>query len=353
MPSIWYNAFMNETRPQLYFLLFLIVLSVFLAFSILRPFLVVLVLAVIFATVLNPIYARLLVRVRGRAGIASLLTILVLAVFVVTPLVILSIQILQEAQGLYLTLSADTGRDLVANILNKISTSLGAYIPGLDSFSADLDLYVKQTLSFLLSHLGGIFSSLASFVASSILFLISLYYLLRDGQRLRDAVVSISPLSDSDDNIVIDKLALAVNSVIRGRLLIALIQGVLCALGFLVLGVPNPFLWGSLATVSAVIPGIGTALVLVPAVLYLFAVGDSAQGLGLLIWGLVVVGLVDNLLGPKLLGAGIKLHPLIILLSVLGGLAYFGPVGFLLGPLCMSLLFALLDIYFSQVKARE
>ncbi|HEY4482822.1 MAG TPA: AI-2E family transporter [Candidatus Paceibacterota bacterium] len=335
-----------------YFLLLLIALSVFLAFSILRPFLVVLALAVIFATVLDPVYKRLLSRLAGRAGLASLLTMLVLAVFVVTPLVILGVQILQEAQDLYITLSAGTGRDLITNLINTVANSLGAYLPGADAFSADLDQYIKQALSFMLSHLGGIFSGVASFVGSSVLFLIALYYLLRDGHRLRDEVVRVSPLSDRDDNTILSKLALAVNSVVRGRLLIALIQGVLCALGFLAVGVPNPFLWGSLAAVSAVIPGIGTALVLVPAVLYLFAVGQSIQGLGLLIWGLVVVGLIDNLLGPKLLGAGIKLHPLIILLSVLGGLAYFGPVGFLLGPLCMSLLFTLLDIYFSQVKSK-
>ena len=115
--------------------------------------------------------------------------------------------------------------------------------------------------------------------------------------------------------------------------------------GFWIFGVPNAILWGSFAAIAALIPGIGTALVLTPAILFLFARGEIFSAIGLLAWGVGVVGLIDNFLGPRLMGRGIELHPLIILLSVLGGIGFFGPIGFLLGPLIVSLFFALLDIY--------
>ena len=341
---------MNAGRTQTYFLLLLIAIAALLAYSVLQPLLLVLALAVIFATLLDPVHKVLTRRLGGRRGLASLVTILLLAIFVITPLIFLGVQIGSEAQALYATLGGGAGRGLIENVFVKLSSSVNAYIPNLDTFSLDLDLYLKQALSFLLNHLGSIFSRVASFVGSTFLFLIALFYLLRDGDKLRERLVTISPLADNDDNAVITKLARAINSVVRGGLLIALIQGALSSVGYLIFGLPNPFLWGAVTAIAALIPGIGTALILIPAILFLLATGSVVGGVGLAIWGVVAVGLIDNILGPKLVGHGTALHPLIVLFSVLGGLAYFGPLGFLLGPLAMSLLFALLDIYFSQAS---
>jgi predicted PurR-regulated permease PerM len=133
--------------------------------------------------------------------------------------------------------------------------------------------------------------------------------------------------------------------VIKGSLLIALIQGMVSGTGFAIFGVPNPVLLGSVAIIAALIPNVGTAVVLTPAILYLYLTDQVWQSAGLLIWGITAVGLIDNLLGPTLIGRSSKIHPLLILLAVLGGLAFFGPLGFILGPLVISLLFAVLDIY--------
>ena len=127
--------------------------------------------------------------------------------------------------------------------------------------------------------------------------------------------------------------------------MIALIQGVLTAIGFSIFGIPHSILWGTVTIVVALIPGIGTALVLLPGIIYLFAIGETGSGIGLLVWGVLAVGLIDNLLGPKLVGRNLQLHPLLVLLSVLGGIAFFGPVGIFLGPICVSLLFALINVY--------
>jgi predicted PurR-regulated permease PerM len=155
----------------------------------------------------------------------------------------------------------------------------------------------------------------------------------------------LSPLPDKYDSRVIQRLHDAINSVVRGALLIALIQGIVSGVGLSIFGVPNAVLWGSLAVIAALIPYVGTAAVITPAVVYLFLIDRTGAAIGLAIWGVVAVGLMDNFLGPRLVNRGIKLHPVVILLAVLGGLVFFGPLGYILGPLVVSLLFALLDIY--------
>jgi predicted PurR-regulated permease PerM len=190
----------------------------------------------------------------------------------------------------------------------------------------------------------------ANIITSLFIFLIGLFYLLKDGVRLKSLVMRLSPLSDRNETVLFAKLIVAINSVVKGALLIALIQGIAVTVGLLLFGVPNPFLWGSLAVVAALIPAVGTSLILIPAILYLFFSGQTLAGFGLAIWGLLGVGLIDNFFSPRILGKGMKMHPLITFLSTMGGLAYFGLPGFLLGPLFVSVLFALIEIYFSLAE---
>jgi predicted PurR-regulated permease PerM len=208
-------------------------------------------------------------------------------------------------------------------------------------------------LSWLLQNIGPVFSNVAIIALDLFVLLIALYFLLRDGDALRKVIVAISPLKDAYDDIVIQKLERAVNSVVRGSISVGLVQGALTAIGLAIFGVPNPILWGTVAAIVALIPGIGTSLVLIPSILYLFFTGATAAAVGLLAWGFIAVGLVDNVLGPKLVGRGVQFHPFLILLSILGGVSFFGPIGFLLGPLTLSLLLAVLEIYALVQKERN
>ncbi|MEK7557155.1 MAG: AI-2E family transporter, partial [Patescibacteria group bacterium] len=181
----------------------------------------------------------------------------------------------------------------------------------------------------------------------------ALFYFFRDGEFIVTKLKVVSPLQDRYDASVITRLHDAINSVIRGALLIAVIQGILTGVGLTVFGVPNAVLWGSIAIIAALIPYVGTAAVLAPAIIYLFLIDRVGASVGLLAWGIVAVGLIDNFLGPRLVNRGIKLHPVVILLAVLGGLVFFGPLGYILGPLVISLLFALLDIYPLLLRSRS
>lgn len=344
---------MSDRRSQLYFLLAILAGTFLLAFFIFRPFLYALVLAIVFATVLQPVYQRTVGFTRGRHGLSALAAILIVIAFILIPLVFLGMQIFQESQQLYSSLAESGGKNAVLAIFDGLLDSLKKYFPATQEFSLNIDQYLKQGLGWLIQHLGSIFGSFAKILVSFFLFLAALYYLLKDGQKLKATVIALSPLSDADDETIFQKLGMAINAVMKGNLLIALIQGVLTSVGFAIFGVPNAVLWGSVAAIAALIPGIGTALVLTPAILFLFLKGETFSAIGLLVWGAGAVGLIDNFLGPNLVGRGMQLHPLVVLLSVLGGIVFFGPIGFLLGPLTMSLLFALLDIYSSMIADNQ
>ncbi len=337
----------EQIRP--YFLIIAIVSALVFALAVFWPFLKPLALAAVFAVVLQGLYQRVSNMLRGWPGAAALATVVVSTLFILLPLALVGVLVGNEARGLYLSLEEGSARNTITELIIRTDETVSQVVPGLGGFSRDIstniDTYVKDALQWIAGHAGDIFSGISRVLLSFFVFFIALYYLLRDGKRVRRILIELSPLSDREDAGVFDRLELAINSTIKGSLVIALVQGVLSTIGFLLFGVPNAYLWGTVAAVAALIPGIGTALVFIPIILFLFITGTLAQALGLLAWGALAVGLIDNLLGPKLIGRGMKLHPLLVLLSVLGGLILFGPSGIFLGPLTLALLFALLSIY--------
>lgn len=345
-----YTGSMHTNIPQSYFLVALLAIAAALSFFVFRPFITVLVLAMIFAVVLQPLYRGVTRWSRDRfPGFAAFATILITAVCILMPLSFIAVHIADDAERLYDSLVDGTAGTYLDTLFVYVDEATAQYAPGLSvsaiELSASIDQYMKNGLIWLAQNLGGVFSSAAQFLLYLFIFLIALYYLLRDGAKLRQSFISISPLTQSDDDIVLNRLERAINSVIRGSLTVALIQGVLTSIGFTFFGVPHPVLWGVAAALSALIPGVGTSLVLIPGVAYLFIIGAAGAAAGLLLWSVLAVGLVDNLLGPRLVGKGMELHPLLVLLAVFGGLAFFGPAGIFLGPLSISLLFALFSIY--------
>jgi predicted PurR-regulated permease PerM len=148
-------------------------------------------------------------------------------------------------------------------------------------------------------------------------------------------------------------LKASIHGVIRGALVIAGIQGIISGIGFAIFGVPNAVLWGSLAAVCALVPTLGTTLVFVPIVGYLALTGHIPQAIGLAVWGIFAVGLIDNILGPRLMSQGSSIHPFFILIAVLGGVDLFGPVGLFAGPLVVALFFALFDTYKVHISGKS
>jgi predicted PurR-regulated permease PerM len=338
----------NKTLPT-YFLLLLLAGSAILAFYILKPFLGPLVLATIFAVVLQPVFHKLTAFFGNRPSLASLATIVLFAIVVLLPVSFIASRLFIEAQQVYAQLSTKGPQTAVSETFASLVEPLSASIPGaperIEQLRENFGQYARSALNWVVQHLGSAFSGLLALFLNTFIFFVALYYLLRDGRQITRQLVEYSPLSDRDDTEIVDRLGTAVNSVIRGQLAIALIQGTVAGIGFAIFGVPNAVLWGTVTAIAALIPSIGTALVLTPAVVYLALTGSLGGAVGLAVWGAAAVGLVDNLLGPRLIGAGLHLHPLLVILAVIGGVILFGPIGIFLGPLTMSLLFVLLSIH--------
>lgn len=335
-----YNQSMDKKKLQLYFFLTLLAIIGILSFWIVTPYLDILVLAAAIAVVVQPMFVRFQRYLAGHDRISALLTIGVLAIIFLAPLVFFGYQILQESVSLYIRLS-DNG-DSYSRSVSSLAGMIQGYFPG---FELDISNYLSQVLNWVAKNVGAIFSGTIQTLFGLFLGIMALYYFLVDGRKFMDALVRLSPLADDYDQKIIDRLNGAVSSVIKGSLLVAVAQGIVSGLGFWIFGVPDPTLWGSCAAVAALIPGIGTSLVLVPAIAYLGLTGHTYAAIGLFIWGVTIVGLIDNILRPLMLGRDVRIHPFFVLISVFGGISFFGPLGFIFGPLVLSLLYGLLDIY--------
>jgi len=339
---------MSHKKLELYFLLSLLLGVLILVFYIFKPFLYALFLAIAFATVFAPIHTKALQLTRNKASLAASLSTLIVLLVVIIPITLLSVQIFQEASQLYGSLINGSESGTLSHTISTTLGNVNTVLPIPIEFSIDINQYTQQALSWLLQNIGPLFTNAAKAAMGTFIFLIALYYLFKDGDKLKKAIVALSPLQDNYDELIFKRLGIAVNSVIKGNLTVSLAQGTLTAIGFALFGVPNVVLWGSTAAIASLIPGFGTSLVIIPGVIYLLATGQVWGAVALLIWGVTAVGLIDNFLGPKVAEKGMRLHPFIILLSILGGLSFFGPLGFLLGPLTISLLFALFEIYFAM-----
>ncbi len=341
---------MTDRKLQLPFLLILLLGALVISFFIVKPFLLTIILAGIFAIVLQPLYKKILLTCNGHKTAASLLTVLITGIGLLVPFLLVSTQIFKESVDLYSSIAHDEGgKNVLVTTIDGIGLVFENFIPGaahyFNAFSDNLGTYSKLGLAWIIDHLGVVLSGLSLWLLDFFIFFVSLYYLIRDGKGLLALLYLLSPLDKKDMKNIFEHLHLAINSVVKGNLLIALLQGTMTALGFGIFGVPNALLWGAVAVLTALIPGVGTGLIIIPGILYLMITGNMTGTLGLIIWGTVVVGLIDNLLRPKLVSNDLQLHPLLIFLSIIGALFLFGPIGLFLGPITMSLLFTFIHIY--------
>ncbi|MEX1111851.1 MAG: AI-2E family transporter [Candidatus Andersenbacteria bacterium] len=332
---------MDRNNLQIVFFLILLTAVLLLAGYLFWPFLSAVVLGGTLSVLFRPLY-RHVRNVLPNESLASLVTSAGVVVVIFAPFFLFGFLLVREAAELYTSLGGATS---VTNTLQNVREL--PYGEAISEWVRTIDIQnlIRRLSEAVVNNVGPAFSSAVGAVVTILLSVLVMYYLFKDGPALRKKLVELSPLVNTHDDKIFARLHLAVLSVVRGSLLIAVLQGFATGVGFTLFGVPNPVLWGGVAAVAALIPSFGTAIVSVPAILYLFAIGAVPQSIGLAIWAMVAVGLIDNLLGPKFIQRGMHIHPLVILLSVLGGLTLFGPIGFLLGPLTIALLFALLDVY--------
>lgn len=314
------------------------------------PFFDVLALSAILALTFRPLYCLLRDRVFFRRRTpAALATLLMIAALVIGPLSWIGTRVLDESQEVYAGLSRDGASGFSATLEGWVEAPVRAYVEG---FELDLRAYASSVFRYLAAHAGAVLSGALSAVAALALTLIATFFFLKDGPALLAQLRHLSPLDEADDVALAGKIAEAVTAVVRGVVLVGAIQGVLVGVGFAVFGVGNATLWGTLAALLAMVPGLGTGVVTLPAVLYMLAAGKTGAAIGLAVWGFAVVGLVDNFLAPYFYSRGVHLHQVAILFGVLGGIALFGPLGFVYGPVLLALAHALVGVSRERVVTR-
>ncbi len=331
------------------FFFILLGLSGYMVWLIAAPFISALALSAIITTICYPLYKRVRqITPKRNKSLAAFATTVFVFAGIIIPIVTLSSLVVGEVVSFYQELSE--GRELsIESYFTQAEKLVQGLLPG---FDVNLTEQLKQLFEWFAGNLTQIFASTLSTIFVFVISLVGSFYFFRDGKEFIELLIKISPLPEKEDQIILKRMAQAVRSVATGTLLVAIIQGALVSIGLAFVGVDNVILWGSIAAVSAVIPGVGTSLVTFPTIFWLLYTGQYVPAIGLAVWAAFVVGLVDNILGPYLMSRGNKMHPFIILISVLGGLSLFGPLGFIVGPMIVALFLVLLEIY-SQYIAEE
>jgi predicted PurR-regulated permease PerM len=217
---------------------------------------------------------------------------------------------------------------------------------------------IAQRMTEAVSGLGGVLvggitrasGSALSFVLNTVILLFALYYLLTSGPASMKTGMELLPMRKTDRDLLVERTLSTIRATVKGTFVIAVIQGTLTGVGLGVAGVPGAAFWGAVAGVLSVVPGIGPPLVWLPAAIWLWVTGSPVPAVALAAWGALVVGVVDNLLRPVLVGQDAKMSDLMVLLSTLGGLTLFGAVGIIVGPLLAALFTSAWFIYAQSYK---
>jgi predicted PurR-regulated permease PerM len=301
------------------------------------------------AVLARPLEERLRRVVRGRRRVAAAMTTLVAVVIVLLPV------------GGLVWLAATRLPDLVGGVLpyvrsHSLSEVLGQLrLPGwlraqisAEQLADGLQRVAAEAGTFA----AGLVGRLWSLAIAAVLFVIGLFYFLVDGERWRDQIERVLPIDRRYTRGLIAEFEKTTHALFFGSIVVALLQGCAATIGYLIFGIGNAPLWGIATAVMAFVPIIGTASVWLPMGIVQLALGDWVAGLGVLGWGLLFIGLVDNLATPYLLRGRMRLHPLLVFLSLIGGLRAFGPIGLFLGPLSASLFVAVGRIYRRDFRDR-
>ncbi len=349
------NVSRNSLRTGFVLLLVLLVSVVFLA--VIWPFLIPLLLGALLAGLCGPLYRWITRLCRGRDSLAAGLTLLILFLLIVGPLSALVGVVVRQALGVSNEaipwvqehLGAAGTFDAHAWLAERFP-SLAPYLPAQTQIADAAARLAKSAGAFLVAGVTQLTAGTATFLLNLFVMFYAMFYFLRDGRSMLEKILFYTPLNHVDEELVLERFASVTRATIKGTLVIGIVQGTLGGLGFWMAGIDGAAFWGTIMVVLSIVPGIGSALVWVPAVIYLFIAGRFLAATLLLMWCALVVSTIDNLLRPKLVGKDAKMPDLLILVGTLGGLFLFGPLGFIIGPLVCGLFLTVWDIYGATFK---
>jgi predicted PurR-regulated permease PerM len=318
---------------------------------IVAPYIIPILIAAMMVTFTYPWYEKIKEKLGNRETLASFVTLLLLTVVVIVPAVLIAITLIRQATQLFNLLQSADVKQAIDNLhLGSRVQELLARVPGLDVQNLDLGslLYgaVKGIPGWVAAQGGHLVGGLLNGLVGFVLVLLASFYFFIDGKKIISSLMQLSPLPDKYDRRIIDKIRAVINATFRGQGLTSLAQGLVTGIGLAIVGIPGAVFWGAVAAVFSLVPLVGSAVVWVPAVGYLFwANGLAWQPIFLLIWGALVVSTIDNLVRPLAMKEGMEMPGVVLLFAILGGMRAFGFIGLLLGPLVVALMVSMMGIY--------
>ncbi|NPC55708.1 AI-2E family transporter [Caenimonas soli] len=308
--------------------------------------------AVFMAIVFSSLQDRSVLVCRGRKGWAAFGTLVVIIVSVLLPMALLTASITQEATAFYERFKSgdiqlaeyfQRGVDALPEWVRATLGRLG--LADLAAVQGKLVDALARSGQALTARAFTIGQNTLDFVVNFFVMLYVLYFLLRDGKTLSAQAQRALPLKPEHNRRLLNQFATVVRATVKGNVVVALVQGALGWLAFWFLGITGALLWGALMALLSLLPAVGAALVWGPVALYLLSTGSIWPALGLLAWGVLVIGLVDNVLRPILVGKETRLPDYLVLVATLGGLAVFGLNGFVIGPVIAAIFIVAWDIF--------
>ncbi len=329
---------LKQEHPEMFFMIVLGIV-LFLFYKTISMLFVPLFLGAVFALVLYPLFAKINHKIKSK-NICSILVVILFLLILVIPSLFAIGAVANETYKSYEKVSTYFET-------NNFCDSNGAICSEIMKFGVDLDVknIIKNVSNYVFDK-GTVFAkNIAKTGFAIFIMLFSMFFFLRDGKELVLYLESLVPMERKDKHKIFLKFKEVCQATIYGNIIVALVQGTLGGIGFAIFGISNPFLWGIVMAILALLPFGGTSIVWIPAGIIMISLGNMFAGIGILVWGGLIVGLIDNLLKPKLIGDRANLHPLLVFVSVIGGLWAFGFIGVLLGPVLASLLMVLLEMY--------
>lgn len=330
-----------NTRAQKIFFVSIFLAAFGLLGYIFTPFFAVILLGVVAGIALEPIFIWARTKLKFGPSLASLTTVLLVLIVIGLTVSLVGTQLTNQAQNVYQNVIAgnqyeiDDASDYINSLIRPFN----------ENYTVDLRKYINPVVTFIAQNVGNIVSSTASIIFKFFLWLVTLYFVLKDGRKIKNLLTRLSPLKDEHDERLFQHVAASARSIVRGVFFVAIIQGFFVGLGLWFVGIENAVFWGLVAAIAAPIPLLGTSVIMIPSIAYLLITAQLVPALILTIWGITAVGLIDNVLTPYFYSKGTEIHPLILLFSILGGLALFGPVGFIVGPLIATIALTLTSLY--------
>ncbi len=346
---------MQVRQLNVYFFFFLLIGGSVVAFYIFQPFLTAILAAAILSILFKPLYRFLTQSFRGSEIWGSFAACLAVALLIVTPIIVTLSLAVVEANNLYQTIAQDqTIDELIHSGVGYLNSQplthyvFSEEILNPDKIASDIKTFGTNALSILQTA----YQSVTHFFFWTFIMFFTLFYLFIDGENAFRYLLRLSPLKNEHEKLLTEKFISISRATLKGTLVVGTVQGLLGGIAFWIVGVPSPAIWGLMMILLSMIPLIGSALIWLPAALFLLLIGDIWQGVFLLAVGFGVISVIDNILRPRFVGKDTQMHPLMIFFAIIGGITYFGLPGFVIGPIFISLFLALWEIYAVEFKTQ-